>query len=205
MSRSAGQAVTGLVLAGGRARRMGGEDKGLIRIAGREMVCWVSSALQSQCERVLINANRNAERYQELTGCPVIADGLEGFAGPLAGMASGLAACDTPLLACAPCDSPLLAPDLVARLQHALGAEDAEIAVAHDGERMQPVFTLLRRDLLTDLERFLATGGRKIDAWYATRRCVLARFADHPQMFANVNTPQDRDALEAQVMAQARA
>jgi molybdopterin-guanine dinucleotide biosynthesis protein A len=193
--------VTGLVLAGGRARRMGGEDKGLVQVGGRAMVCWVADALAAQCEHVLINANRNAERYRTLTGWPVVADDVEGFAGPLAGMASGLAACATPLLACAPCDSPLLASDLVARLRHALEAEDAELAVAHDGGRMQPVFVLLRRELLADMRAFLAGGGRKIDAWYATRRIALAPFADHPRMFLNVNTPGDRDALDAQLAA----
>lgn len=193
--------VTGLVLAGGRARRMGGEDKGLVQVGGRAMACWVAEALAAQCERVLINANRNADRYRELTGWPVIADGVDGFAGPLAGMASGLAACETPLLACAPCDSPLLAPDLVARLRRALEAEEAELAVAHDGERMQPVFVLLRRELLADMSGFLAGGGRKIDAWYATRRTALAPFADHPHMFLNVNTPDERDALDARLRA----
>jgi molybdenum cofactor guanylyltransferase/molybdopterin-guanine dinucleotide biosynthesis protein MobB len=201
VTASSAAGVTGLVLAGGLARRMGGEDKGLVQVGGRAMVCWVAGALAAQCERVLINANRNTERYLELTGWPVIADGVAGFAGPLAGMASGLAACTTPLLACAPCDSPLLAPDLVTRLRRALASEDAELAVAHDGERMQPVFVLLRRDLLADMSAFLAGGGRKIDAWYATRRIALAPFADHPRMFLNVNTPADRDALDVQLAA----
>lgn len=201
MSASASLGVTGLVLAGGRARRMGGEDKGLVQVAGRAMVCWVSGALEAQCDRVLINANRNTDRYRELTGCAVICDAVDGFAGPLAGMAAGLAACDTPLLACAPCDSPLVAGDLVARLRHALEAEDAELCVAHDGERMQPVFVLMRRELLSAMHDFVAAGGRKIDTWYATRRIALAPFADCPQMFLNINTPAQRDDLEAQLSA----
>ncbi len=196
-SRPAG--VTGLVLAGGRARRMGGTDKGLVPLAGRAMVCWVSEALAAQCEQVMVNANRNADRYRELTGLPVIADTVPDFAGPLAGMASGLAACGTGLLVTAPCDSPLIAPDLVARLRAAMEAEDADLAVAHDGERMQPVFALLPTRLLASLNGFLHRGGRKIDRWYAEQRTALASFEDRPRMFLNVNSPDERDRLEAEL------
>lgn len=198
------QAVTGLVLAGGRARRMGGDDKGLLQVAGRPMARWVADALAAQCDRVLVNANRNAERYRSITGQAVVADGVEGFAGPLAGMAAGLAACDTPLMVCAPCDSPLVAPDLVSRLRAALGTERAALAVAHDGSRMQPVFALLRRELRPDLEAFLAGGGRKIDAWYAQHACALADFRDRESMFLNVNTPEDRATLESRLATPAR-
>ncbi len=199
MSATTGHGVTGLVLAGGRARRMGGKDKGLVQVGGRAMAQWVCAALAPQCDAVLVNANRNRERYATLTGCPVIADGVEGFAGPLAGMASGLAACGTPLMACAPCDSPLVAADLVARLRAALEEADAELAVAHDGDRLQPVFALLRRELLASMQAFLAGGERKIDAWYARHRTALAPFPDRIEMFLNVNTPAEREALEARL------
>jgi len=189
--------VTGLVLAGGRARRMGGADKGLVPLAGRPMVCWVSESLAGQCEQVMVNANRNADRYRELTGLPVLADTMQDFAGPLAGMASGLAACTTEWMATAPCDSPLIAPDLVARLRAALDADGADLAVAHDGERMQPVFALLPTRLLPSLREFLDGGGRKIDQWYAAQRTALASFEDRPRMFLNVNTPEERERLEA--------
>jgi molybdopterin-guanine dinucleotide biosynthesis protein A len=193
--------VTGLVLAGGRARRMGGDDKGLLQVGGRAMACWVADALAPQCRRVLINANRNADRYRELTGLPVIADTVGDFAGPLAGMAAGLSACTTPLLVTAPCDSPLIAPDLVARLAAALKAQDADLAVAHDGVRMQPVFALLRCGLVGSLRAFLDAGGRKIDAWYAGHRAAIAPFADRPRMFLNVNTPAERDRVESALTA----
>jgi molybdenum cofactor guanylyltransferase len=205
MTVSTDNPITGLVLAGGRARRMGGEDKGLMEVGGRAMVQWVACALRRQCATVVINANRNAPRYGALTGLRVIADGVEGFAGPLAGMAAGLKECNTPLLACAPCDSPLLAPDLVARLHRAMVEEEAEIAVAHDGERMQPVFALMHRDLLASMEAFLARGGRKIDAWYAGHRVSLAPFPDALDMFLNVNTPQQRDILDRRLRGKAPA
>jgi molybdopterin-guanine dinucleotide biosynthesis protein A len=118
-------------------------------------------------------------------------------------MLSALGHCRTPLLVSAPCDSPLVRRDLVARLVEAMEREDAEIAVAHDGDRMQPVFALLRTELAPSLERFLASGGRKIDRWFESRRTALADFRDATQMFANVNTPDERDALEAAVLEHA--
>ena len=193
--------VTAVVLAGGRARRMGGEDKGLIEVGGRAMVQWVAGAMAQQCATVLVNANRNHERYHELTGCRVLSDMNDDYAGPLAGMISALTQCETPLLACAPCDSPQIAHDLVQRLKHALADADADLAVAHDGERMQPVFVLLKKQLLDSMCSFVDSGGRKIDTWYAQHNIALARFNDRLQMFDNINTPEQRDALHAHLIA----
>ena len=188
--------VTAVVLAGGRARRMGGEDKGLVEVAGRPMVAHTIDVLRPQTVEVIVNANRNTEAYRAITGCRVIADTVGGFAGPLAGMASALEASATRLLLTAPCDSPLLTGELGPRLHAAMSRYGAEIAVAHDGERMQPVFALLTRGLLPDLLAFLAAGERKIDTWYATRHAVTADFSDILDTFLNVNTPQERDRLE---------
>ena len=188
--------ITAVVLAGGKARRMGGEDKGLVEVAGRPMVAHAIDALRPQTAEVIVNANRNAGSYRAITGCRVIADTMGDFAGPLAGMASALEASTTRLLLTAPCDSPLVTGELGRRLHAALTRAGAEIAVAHDGERMQPVFALLTRDLLPDLLAFLAAGERKIDTWYATRHAVTADFSDILDTFLNVNTPQERDRLE---------
>ena len=191
--------VTALVLAGGQARRMGGGDKGLISVGDRAMVQWVAQAVASQCAEVLISANRNIEQYHALTGLRVIEDTVEGYAGPLAGMATGLAQCETPFLLCVPCDSPLIAPDLVSRLLASLLQENAQLAVAHDGERMQPVFVLLRRELLESMQAFLQSGGRKIDAWYTQHNTALTPFTDRLDMFDNINTPEQRDALQVRL------
>ena len=188
--------VTAVVLAGGRARRMGGEDKGLVKVAGKPMVAHTVEVLRMQAVEVIVNANRNADAYRAVTGCRVIADTVGGFAGPLAGMASALEASARRLLLTAPCDSPLVAGELGPRLHAALARDGAEIAVAHDGERMQPVFALLARDLLPDLLAFLGAGERKIDRWYATRHTVTADFSDALDTFLNVNTPLERDRLE---------
>ena len=191
--------ITAVVLAGGRARRMGGEDKGLVVVAGRPMVAHTIDALRPQGAEVLVNANRNAGAYRAATGCRVIADTVGGFAGPLAGMASALEASATRLLLTAPCDSPLVTEALGPRLHAAMDRHEAEIAVAHDGERMQPVFALLTRELLPDLLAFLRAGERKIDAWYATRHTVTADFSDILDTFLNVNTPQERDRLDGRL------
>ena len=188
--------VIAVVLAGGRARRMGGGDKGLVEIAGRPMVAHAVDALRPQAAEVVVNANRNAVEYRAITGCRVIADTVGGFSGPLAGMASALEASAGRFLLTAPCDSPLVTPELGPRLHAALARDGAEVAVAHDGERMQPVFALLTRGVLPGLLAFLEAGERKIDAWYATRHTVTADFPDAPDTFLNVNTPQERDRLE---------
>lgn len=195
-----GTGTTGVILAGGRARRMGGEDKGLVNLAGRPMAAWILERLAPQCDTLIINANRNAARYRQL-GAPVIADGIEDYAGPLAGMAAALATVSTPWIVTVPCDGPFLSPDLVTRLHAARLRDDAELAVAHDGERMQPVYALLPTALNHSLEAFLAAGGRKIDRWYAEHRVALADFSDATDTFVNVNTPEDRDEVEKQLSA----
>ncbi|ROR32320.1 molybdenum cofactor guanylyltransferase MobA [Inmirania thermothiophila] len=195
--------VTGAVLAGGRGRRMGGRDKGLLELAGRPLAAHILDALRPQCEALLINANRNREAYEAL-GVPVVGDALAGFQGPLAGFAAALAAATTPLVATVPCDSPLVPPDLVARLRAALEAAGAEIAVAHDGRRLQPVFALLRRELLPSLEAYLAAGDRKIDLWYPRHRTVEVDFSDRPEAFMNANEPEQLAELAARVGAGGR-
>lgn len=192
--------ITGLVLAGGQGSRMGGLDKGLVPVAGRRMVDWVVEALAPQVGPILVNANRHADQYRAL-GHPVIPDALGGYAGPLAGMAAGLAACTTDYLLTVPCDSPFLPPDLGPRLYAALAPEAAEVAVPTAAGRLQPVFALLDRRLLGSLTVFLESGGRKIDRWFETRRMVSVDCSDEAAAFSNVNTPEDREAAEQRLGA----
>jgi molybdenum cofactor guanylyltransferase len=192
--------VTGIVLAGGRATRMGGTDKGLIELGGRPMIAHVLSALTPQVDQVLINANRNQERYAAF-GWPVVPDENTGFIGPLAGLAVGLKMAETPLVVTVPCDSPLLASDLVARLYAASEREDAEIAVPFDGERLQPVFALVKRGLLGSLMAYLDDGGRKIDRWFEVHRVARVDFSDRAETFANVNDPGQQATLESKLAA----
>lgn len=183
--------VTGVILAGGLGRRMGGIDKGLQDLRGRPMAAWVVERLAPQVDELLINANQNGERYAAF-GYPVVADRIAGFAGPLAGLHSALSTASHPLVATAPCDSPFLPADLVARLSAALATAGAELAVARTFAQVHPVFCLCRRTLLPHLTAFLESGGRKIDLWYSTLQVVEVAFDDEADAFENINT---RDEL----------
>ncbi len=196
--------ITGVVLAGGRATRMGGEDKGLIRVAGRTMVEHVLRAMRPQVSDLLINANRNLDRYREL-GVTVVSDFVEGYCGPLAGMASALKVARTRYVMTAPCDSPFLSADLATRLHQALIEDGALIAVADSGGQLEPVFALLDRSLLPSLLAYLEAGERKIDRWYAQHRMTTVDFSDRPEMFLNLNTPEDIVAAEAVIHAREAA
>jgi molybdenum cofactor guanylyltransferase len=188
--------VTGVILAGGRATRMGGVDKGLVPVNGRPMIAWVIDTLRPQVAEVLINANRNRDRYGEF-GSRVIDDGDSEFRGPLAGMLSGMREARTSHIAVVPCDSPLITSHLVGRLYDAVEATGSRIAAAHDGERLQPVCALLACDLADDLAGYLDDGERKIDRWYARHGYATVDFSDVATSFANINAPDDRRALEA--------
>jgi molybdenum cofactor guanylyltransferase len=190
--------ITGVILAGGRATRMGGMDKGLVVLNGIPMLEHILATLRPQVGDVLINANRNIERYADY-GYKVVPDMLGDYFGPLAGMASAMQAAGTEYILTVPCDSPLLPSDLAVRLAAALTRDRADIGVAHDGERMQPVFSLLRCNLLASMLAYLNSGERKIDLWYAKHKLAIADFTDSPETFLNVNTPEDRAALEAKL------
>jgi molybdopterin-guanine dinucleotide biosynthesis protein A len=182
--------ITGVILAGGQGRRMGGADKGLQELGGRPMAAHVLERLAPQVGAVLISANRNLERYAEL-GCPVLPDTLDGYAGPLAGLQAALAQATTPLLVTAPCDSPFLPADLVARLHDGLVAQQAELAVACADGRAHRAFCLLRRELLPGLDAFLAAGERRVGLWHASLKVAEVDFSDEAAAFGNINTTED--------------
>jgi molybdopterin-guanine dinucleotide biosynthesis protein A len=193
-------AVTGLVLAGGASRRMGGEDKGLADLAGRPMLEYVLDALRPHVGSIMVSANRNRDRYSAY-GCPVVTDALENYPGPLAGVDIALQHLATEYLLVVPCDAPLLAPDLAPRLHAACATAGAEAAVASDGRRMQPVFLMLRATVGPGLQSYLAAGGRKVDAWLKQLHLVQVDFSDEPDCFVNVNEPAERRRVEAQLLA----
>jgi molybdopterin-guanine dinucleotide biosynthesis protein A len=180
--------VSGIVLAGGQGRRMGGVDKGLQPLRGKPMVAWALERLAPQVDELIVNANQNTEAYARF-GYRVVSDAIGGFAGPLAGLHAGLTAASHPLAVTVPCDSPFLPLDLVARLREALG--DNDLAVAKTGDQPHPVFSLVRRAVLDHLAGFLSAGGRKIDAWYATLKVVEVPFDDEAEAFRNINTREE--------------
>lgn len=187
--------ITGIILAGGRARRMNGQDKGLVQLNMKPMIEYVLSAIKPQVGSIIINANRNQTIYEDY-GFPVVADQIDGYCGPLAGMASGLQAAKTPFVVTAPCDSPLIPDNLVKKLYSILQHEDAEICTAHANGRLQPVFTLMKTELLPSMLEFLNNGERKIDKWFEKHRLAIADFSDQPDTFINVNSAEELKELE---------
>jgi molybdopterin-guanine dinucleotide biosynthesis protein A len=180
--------VTGIVLAGGQGRRMGGVDKGLQLLHGRPMVAAVLARLAPQVDEILINANQNLGAYAAF-GHRVVPDAIGGFAGPLAGLHAGLGAARHALVLTVPCDSPFLPADLFSRLFEQI--KDNDLAVARTGDQPHPVFALVRTAVRGNLEDFLAGGGRKIDAWYATLKVVEVAFDDEADAFRNINTREE--------------
>jgi len=202
-SKNSDNNVTAVILSGGMARRMGGQDKGLIELNGRPMIEYVIDALKPQVDSIVINANRNLEQYRRY-GYPVVEDITGDYFGPLAGMASGLQACSSDRILTVPCDSPFVPPVLADKLNAALFEQGADLSVANDSERMQPVFAMLRRHLLPSLLAYLDGGGRKIDTWYAEHQMALADLSDWPDAFININTPEDKTFVEGKISAESR-
>lgn len=200
------EAITGVILAGGRGSRMGGADKGLQNFNGVPLALHTLMRLAPQVGQIMINANRNLSAYESF-GVPVWPDatGLGDYAGPLAGFITGLERCETPYLLTVPCDTPLFPADLVDRMAEAMARENADFAVAaaceEDGQlRPQPVFCLMNIDMLESLAEFTQAGGRKIDAWTAQHKTVIVPFdqpGDTAHAFFNANTLAELHQLES--------
>ena len=188
--------VTALVLAGGQARRMGGQDKGLVELQGKPMIQHIVEQISSQCGALVINANRNHEQYEK-PGYPVISDELEDYQGPLAGMLAGLKAVQTRWMITLPTDGPFVESNYVEKMTGAIESSGNQIAVAQGQDRLQPVYVLLDRNLAPKLEDYLANGERKIDRWYDTVGYTSVPWPDTSKMFINVNSPDDLDAAES--------
>lgn len=182
--------ITGVILAGGMGRRMGGADKGLQDLRGQPLVAWAIDRLAPQVDHLLISANRNLAQYAAF-GYPVLPDDMPGFAGPLAGLHAVLGHADTPLVASVPCDTPWLPVDLVARLLAALQENTAELAVARTPQRIQPLCCLMRRAVLPQLTRYFTAGGRKVMDWQASVNTVSVLFDDEADAFSNINTIEE--------------
>ncbi|MEX2649912.1 MAG: molybdenum cofactor guanylyltransferase MobA [Alphaproteobacteria bacterium] len=196
--------VAGVVLAGGRASRMGGADKGLMTVAGAPMLERVIARLRPQVGLLALNVNGDPARFAPFA-LPVIADVIDGHAGPLAGVLTGLewaAGSSKRWLATVPNDTPFLPRDLVARLAAAAVSAGADLACAASAGRTHPVVGLWRTSLAGDLRRAMVEEGmRKVDAWTARHRLATVDFATEPvDPFFNVNAPDD--LVEAERLAE---
>ncbi|PHS24836.1 MAG: molybdenum cofactor guanylyltransferase [Methylophaga sp.] len=198
MKTSFSPSITGVILAGGKARRMGGQDKGLIAFNNKPLIRHVIDIMMPQIDDLIINANRNIELYQNF-GYAVIADSLDDFCGPLAGMLSAMQFVDSDYILTAPCDAPMISPQYRQRMMETLLNEQADIAVASDGDRLQPVFSLIPTRLQHDLAQYLAKGDRKIDRWFEQYKLAVVDFSDQPESFANFNCFDDIEAHQKTV------
>ncbi len=188
--------VTGVVLAGGRARRMANKDKGLIQYRGQPLVRRAIDALAPSVSQIIINANRNQDIYSRF-GHPVVSDLTDTYDGPLAGILSCLKTIDTPYLLSIPCDCPLIESKLLTQMINTFLHKQVDAGVAFDGERIHPVFLILKIGLVDSLELYLAGGQRKIDTWLFQHKLEKIDFSEHPDMFKNINTPEDLRELES--------
>jgi len=177
-----------VILAGGQASRMGGNDKGLIKLNGKPLIDHVIERLNPQTSNISINANRNQEKYAKFGH--VFSDQFNGYPGPLGGIHSGLVNAKTEWVGFVPCDSPLISHDLIARMCNAV-TESSDIIVAHDGEHAQPVFTMYHQRVLPRLSDFLQRGDRKIILLYNECDTQYVDFSDSAECFLNLNTPDE--------------
>lgn len=192
------QAISAVILAGGKGRRFEGRDKGLIEYKQCPIIEHVIKAIAPQVADIMINANRSKAIYSSY-GYPVYSDELSGYQGPLAGFSTAMQNTSNPYVLTLPCDGPFVSPDYVKRMTAGLLKEKAELAVAHDGKRMQPVHALLPISLLGSLDEFMDSGERKIDRWYLQHKVALIDFSDSPEIFQNINTLEELNALEKTV------
>ncbi len=195
MSSPARSDVTAVILAGGKARRFKGEDKGLIELSRRPLAAWVAERLAGQAGEILVSANRNLPRYAAL-GYPVVTDHLPDHPGPLAGLLAAARTAHNDWLLSVPCDIPFLPLDLVARLHNHALATPIPLVRAADDTGTHYALMLAHRDLMPDLERYVMAGGRQVQAWQAGQPNDTLLFDDDPYAFLNINTPDDLKTAE---------
>ena len=187
--------ITGVILAGGLARRMGNRDKGLVEFNCQPLVSYAIQAMRPVVDELILNANRNLDDYRRF-GLPVVPDQNDNFDGPLAGILSGMMVAQSGILLISPCDSPYFEARHFRTLLAAREEHDADIAVAFDGERIHPVFLALKVDLMTELQAYLLNGQRKVETWLALHKPVQVDFSGEPDIFRNINSLVELKALE---------
>ena len=188
--------VTGVILAGGLARRMNNQDKGLVLFKGQPMVSYAIAAMSAVADQTLINANRNIQEYQKF-GFPVVSDLTDSFDGPLAGVLTAMYFAKTGLLLVMPCDSPLVKANHLQKLLTTRAEHDADVAVAVAGVRLHPVFLAIKSDLKQSLQDYLHSGQRKMESWLEQQKIVKADFSNEQEVFVNVNSLSELSGLEA--------
>jgi molybdenum cofactor guanylyltransferase len=186
-------AVTGVILAGGRNSRMGGQHKALLQWQQQSFITHIVERLQPQVEQLIINSNQ-PQLFTEFE-LPIVADPFTEQRGPLAGILAGLTYSTTPLTLFVPCDNPQLSPLLRMRMQTALQDSEADVAYAEVGGDQHYLYALMRTELRDHAQRFLQTGATAVRRWYAELHCCRVAFEDQAINFANINSAADLDQL----------
>ncbi len=183
--------MSAVILAGGQARRMEGQDKGLLLYQDKPLVTYALNAVKGICDDMMISANRNLIEYQSL-GYRVVSDQRSGFNGPLAGIEAAMSEAKEPYLLVLPCDSPLMTSTDMLRLKQALicDLDDLDLVIVHDGQRVHPVFMAVKTHLKDHLTNYLDQGQRKLMLWCQQHRMATVDFSDRLQAFENINTPE---------------
>ena len=186
--------ITGIILAGGQSRRMGGEDKGRMLINGTPLIRYVIDRLEPQVGQIVISANHHIPEYQTF-GYPVISDDDFPEQGPMSGIYNAAKHCDSDYLCVVPCDSPFIPSNLVERLIHAMKEQQTQCAVVHDGERRQHLYLLLKSNEALAIAASLTKGIRAVKDWIPTVDCCDVDFSANSVDFANLNTPEDIELI----------
>uniref|UniRef100_E6QQA9 Putative molybdopterin-guanine dinucleotide synthase protein A MobA n=1 Tax=mine drainage metagenome TaxID=410659 RepID=E6QQA9_9ZZZZ len=189
--------ISAVILAGGQGRRLGGQDKGLVLLHGHTLIARMLDRITPQVDEMLISANRNIETYARFD-YPVLVDGINNFAGPLAGLYRAMMEATHPLVLAVSCDTPFLPDNLATRLLTNLLENDADIAIPFAGGRTHQVVCLCRRTILMDLDQYLRHGGRRVDEWQGRNRRIEVLF-DDPDAFANINTQEELALAEGRI------
>jgi len=188
------QAITGIILAGGKGRRMDGLDKGMVEFRNMPLIEHVLHRIAPQVDALMINANRNFDFYAA-SGLPVVPDERLDFAGPLAGIEACLSKAPTPLALIVPCDTPFLPTDLVSRMIDVMHEEQADAVIPDDGEREQPLICLMKTSLKESISRVLDANSPKVRDWLALQNLAWVDFSDQPDAFANINDAETLETL----------
>ena len=178
--------LTGLALSGGRGRRMGGLDKGLVPYQGRALILYALEALKLHTDHILINANRNLAAYRAF-GYPVVSDPDPDFRGPLSGILAGMREASGAFMLTVPCDMPGVTGEILSRLTNVSGGQNVPLVIAHDGERLQPLLMRVSTHLAPSLEDYLGQGGRRVDQWVESQPHQVVDLSDRRSALMNVN------------------
>jgi len=186
--------ISAVILAGGKGSRMGNHDKGLIKLANKALIEYVINTIQQQVDHIIISANRNIDEYQQL-GFPVIRDDKNEFNGPLSGIYEALKICTTKYLLVLPCDCPFIEVDIIEKLYKSAEENNSDVVLIHDGQFLQPLFSLISKNALTSLEQCIAAKNFKAKQWMTDQNHSIVE-DNRPMLFFNINNKNDLESAE---------